>query len=99
MNPQDLFNDIKAIKAQLDELNKRPAPATAEQLKQVNSRAITLDAKGFAEHVLPDLKKGLPNTVAIEKAADEAATRIMQTPTKQPRLFNKPRSLCPVRYG
>ena len=79
MNPQDLFNDIKAIKAQLDELSKRPAPATAEQLKQVNNRPITLDAKGFAQHVLPDLKKGLPDTAAIEKAADEAATRITQT--------------------
>ncbi len=89
MNPQDLFNDIKAIKAQLDELSKRPAPATAEQLKQVNNRAITLDAKDFAQHVLPDLKKGLPDTVAIEKAADEAANRITQTADKAAKTINQ----------
>lgn len=79
MNPQDLFNDIKAMKAQLDELSKRPAPATAEQLVQVTDRPITLDAKSFAQHVLPDLKKGLPDTAAIEQAADKAASRIAQT--------------------
>ena len=89
MNPQDLFNDIKAIKIQLDELSKRPAPATAEQLKQINNRAITLDAKGFAEHVLPDLKEGLPDTVAIEKAADEAANRITQTADKAAKTINQ----------
>jgi uncharacterized membrane protein len=89
MNPQDLFNDIKAIKAQLDELSKRPAPATAEQLKQINNLAITLDAKGFAEHVLPDLKDGLPNTTAIEKAADEAANRITQTADKAAKTINQ----------
>jgi len=89
MNPQDLFNDIKAIKAQLDELGKRPAPVTAEQLKQVNNRSITLDAKEFAQHVLPDLKKGLPNTVAIEKAADEAADRIKQTADKAAKAINQ----------
>jgi uncharacterized membrane protein len=88
MNPQDLFNDIKAIKAQLDELSKRPAPATAEQLKQVNNRAITLDAKDFAQHVLPDLKKGLPDTAAIKKAADEAATRITQTADQAAKTIN-----------
>jgi hypothetical protein len=79
MNPQDLFNDIKAIKAQLDELGKRPAPATAEQLTQVTERPITLDAKSFAQYVLPHLKQGLPDTIAIEKAANEAAHRIAQT--------------------
>jgi len=79
MNPQDLFNDIKAIRAQLDELSKRPSPATAEQLAQVTDRPITLDAKSFAQHVLPDLKKGLPDTAAIEQAADKAASRIAQT--------------------
>ena len=89
MNPQDLFNDIKAIKAQLDELSKRPAPATAEQLKQINNRAITLDTKGFAEHVLSDLKEGLPNIVAIEKAADEAANRITQTADKAAKTINQ----------
>lgn len=89
MNPQDLFNDIKAIKAQLDELSKRPAPATAEQLKQVNNRAITLDAKDFAQRVLPDLKEGLPDTDAIEKAADEAAKRITQTADKAAKAINQ----------
>lgn len=89
MNPQDLFNDIKAIKAQLDELGKRPAPATAEQLKQVNDRPITLDAKGFAQHVLPDLKKGLPDTVAIENAADEAVNRIGQTADKAAKIIHE----------
>lgn len=89
MNPQDLFNDIKAIKAQLDELNKRPAPATAEQLKQINDRAITLDAKGFAQHVLADLKEGLPDTVAIEKAADEAANRITQTADQAAKVIHQ----------
>lgn len=79
MNPQDLFNDIKAMKAQLDELSKRPAPATAEQLAEVTDRPITLDAKSFAQHVLPDLKKGLPDTVAIEQAADKAASKLTQT--------------------
>ena len=79
MNPQDLFNDIKAIKAQLDELSQRPTPATAEQLEKVTDRPITLDAKSFAEHVLPDLKKGLPDTVAIEQAADKAASKLTQT--------------------
>ena len=58
MNPQDLFNDIKAIKAQLDELSKRPAPATAEQLKQVNNRPITLDAKRFRPACTTRSKKG-----------------------------------------
>ncbi|MBC3795112.1 hypothetical protein [Spirosoma utsteinense] len=82
MNPQDLFDDIKAIKAQLEALSQRPAPATAKQLEQINNRVITLDARGFAEHVLPDLKEGLPNTIAIEKAADEAANRITQTADK-----------------
>jgi uncharacterized membrane protein YgcG len=89
MNPQDLFNDIKAMKAQLDELSKRPAPATAKQLEQVNNRPITLDAKVFAEHILPDLKKGLPNTVAIEKAADEAANRITQTADKAAKTIHQ----------
>ncbi len=89
MNPQDLFNDIKAIKAQLDELSKRPAPATAEQLKQINSRAITLDAKGFAEYVLPDLQKGLPDTVAIARAADEATNRITQTADEAARTITQ----------
>lgn len=79
MNPQDLFNDIKLIKAQLDELSQRPAPATAEQLEQVSKRPITLDAKSFAQHVLYDLRKGLPDTVAIEQAADKAASQIAQT--------------------
>lgn len=82
MNPQDLFNDIKAMKAQLDALSQRPAPATAKQLEQINNRPITLNPKEFAEHVLPDLKKGLPDTAAIEKAADEAANRITQTADK-----------------
>lgn len=89
MNPQDLFNDIKAIKAQLDELNKRPAPATAEQLAQVTDRPITLDAKSFAQHVLPDLKKGLPDTAAIEQAADKAAVRIAQTVDQAVQNFEK----------
>lgn len=79
MNSQDLFNDIKANKAHLEELSKRPAPATAEQLKQVNNRAITLAAESFAQYVLPDLKKGLPDTSAIEKAATGAANEIKQT--------------------
>jgi len=89
MNPQDLFNDIKAIKAQLDQLSNRPAPATAKQLEQVNNRPITLDAKGFAQYVLPDLKKGLPDTAAIEKAADEAANRITQTADKAAKTIHQ----------
>lgn len=89
MNPQDLFNDIKAIRAQLDELSKRPVPATAEQLVQVTDRPITLDAKSFAQHVLPDLKKGLPDTVAIEQAADKAASRIAQTADQAVQNFEK----------
>jgi uncharacterized membrane protein len=89
MNPQDLFNDIKAIKAQLDELSKRPAPATAEQLKQVNNRPITLDAKDFAQYVLPDLKKGLPDTSAIEKAATGAANEIRQTAGQAAQTINQ----------
>ncbi len=89
MNPQDLFNDIKAIKAALDELKQRPAPATAKQLEQVNNRPITLDAKGFAQYVLPDLKERLPDTVAIQKAADEAATRITQTANEAAKTINQ----------
>ena len=95
MNPQDLFNDIKAMKAQLDELSKRPAPATAEQLEQVTDRPITLDAKSFAQHVLPDLKKGLPDTVAIE----QAIKRLASSPKQQIRHFNalsRPRNVSPV---
>ncbi len=79
MNPQDLFNDIKAMKAQLDALSQRPAPATAKELEQLNNRPITLNPKEFAQYVLADLKKGLPDTVAIEQAADKAATKLTQT--------------------
>ncbi|WP_077924501.1 hypothetical protein [Spirosoma sp. 209] len=89
MNPQDLFNDIKAMKAQLDELSRRAAPVTVEQLEQVIDRPITLDAQSFAQHVLPDLKKGLPNTVAIEQAADKAASRIAQTADQAVQNFEK----------
>lgn len=89
MNPQDLFNDIKAIKAQLDKLGERPAPATAKELEQINDRPITLDPKAFAQYVLPDLKKGLPNTAAIEAAADQAANRIAQTANEAVQNFEK----------
>lgn len=85
MNPQDLFNDIKAIKAQLDELSKRPASAPAEQSEQVTDRPITLDAKSFAQHVLPDLKRGLPDTTAIEQAADQAVQNFEKTTQRIPR--------------
>lgn len=89
MNPQDLFNDIKAMKAQLDALSQRPAPATAKELEQLNNRPITLNPKEFAQYVLSDLKKGLPDTVAIEKAADEAANRITQTADKAAKTINQ----------
>lgn len=79
MNPQDLFNDIKAIRAQLDELSKRPAPATAEQLKQVNDRPITLDAKVMADYVLPSFKQ----------ATKEATERMGQTVEQASKTFEK----------
>lgn len=79
MNPQDLFNDIKAIKASLDELKQRPAPATAEQLKQVNNRPIALDAKAMADHVLPGLKQ----------VTEEATERIGQTADQAAKTFEK----------
>lgn len=79
MNPQDLFNDIKAIKAQLDELSKRPAPATAEQLKQINDRPITLDAKAMADYVIPGFKQ----------ATEEATKRMGQTVEQASKTFAK----------
>jgi hypothetical protein len=79
MNPDDLFKDIKAMKAQLDELSKRPAPATAEQLEQVNNRPITLDAKAMADHVLPGLKQ----------VTEEATERIGQTADQAAKTFEK----------
>jgi len=66
MNPQELVNDVKEIKRILTELEKRKEPATAEQLKAIINRPITLDPKAFANHVQEDLKDALPSTEAIK---------------------------------
>lgn len=70
MNPQELVNDIKEIKAEIIDLKKRKEPATAEQLKAIINRPITLDPVAFASHVKEDLKTVLPDTEIIKKLLD-----------------------------
>lgn len=78
MNPQDLFNDIKAIKASLDELKQRPAPATAKQLEAANQRPINVDAEKFAAFAVAAIKSELPTPNGIKAAVDAGVTTIAQ---------------------
>ena len=89
MNPDDLFNDLKTIKAQLAQLSNRPVPATAEQLEKVAARPVTVDAKAFAGHVLPYLKQGLPNTEGIRQASDDAAKQIKESTSAGAELIGR----------
>lgn len=75
MNPQELVNDIKEIKATITDLKKRKEPATAEQLKAINDRPITLDPKSFAGYVKEDLKSVLPDTESIKILLDDFLER------------------------
>lgn len=89
MNPDDLFNDLKTIKAQLAQLSNRPAPATAEQLEKVAARPVTVDAKALAGHVVPYLKQGLPNTESIKQAGDDAAKQIQASTSAGAELIGR----------
>lgn len=89
MNPDDLFNDLKTIKAQLAQLSQRPAPVTAEQLEKVAARPITVDAKALAGQVLPHLKQGLPNTESIKQAGDDAVKQIQASTSAGAELIGR----------
>lgn len=78
MNPQNLFDDIKAIKASLDELTQRAVPATAEQLEAANKRPINLDAEKFAVFAVKAISNKLPTTEGIETAVAAGVSRIDQ---------------------
>lgn len=71
MNPQELLNDVKAIRTMLDKIEKRGIPATAKQLEAINDRPIELDSKSFAHYVKDDLKDVLPDTKAVKKLLDD----------------------------
>jgi hypothetical protein len=78
MNPQELVNDIKEIKATIVDLKKRKEPATEEQLKAINDRPIILDPKSFAGYVKEDLKAVLPDTDAVKKVLDDFAIQLRE---------------------
>lgn len=78
MNPDELFKDIKAIKALLHELSKRPAPATAEQLKAAQQQPVKLDAEKFAAFAVKALESQLPTTQGIKSAVDAGTQTITE---------------------
>lgn len=93
MNPQDLFNDIKAIKADLAEISQRPAPVTAAQVRELvrelASRPVQLNAQEFARHVLPQLQQGMPDVGALGEATQTATQQINQAASEAARTIRQ----------
>lgn len=75
-NPQDLFADIAAIRAALDELLERDSPATAEQLRDITKRKVDFKSEAFAGLVADALTAKLLNAETIKAVADASAQTI-----------------------
>ena len=82
MNPQDLFDDIKAMRKILDELKQRDAPVTAKQLAELTKQSPPVDPQALAVSALKAFADKFPNTEHIKVATDASVTAIAQVGDK-----------------